>query len=202
MENFNQKEELIKESIKEIENLDFIGNQDKVDIILTYKKFKPSSKIELFFKPGYKSYSEQDFKANIGKAERIFKNLSLPYDMEISKESDLHVAIFYIGRDNECLDKIKKAFAEKGNGNNNKDLIIGKELGYPTTAIEGYRSKKIKKSDSLPEEVRNSGYIKFLNFQLSEDHWEEELKTVKERADALRGISPDLYQKIIAVDKK
>ena len=113
MENFNQKKELIKESIKEIENLDFIGNQDKVDIILTYKNLSRPVKLSYFFKPGYKSYSEQDFKANIGKAERIFKNLSLPYDMEISKESDLHVAIFYIGRDNECLDKIKKPLQKK-----------------------------------------------------------------------------------------
>ena len=200
MENFIKKEELIKESIREITSLDFMGNQDKVDIILTYKQFKPAGKIELFFKPGYKSYSEQDFETNIEKVEKIFKDLSLPYELEISKEKDFHIAVFYIGKDSECRDRIKRAFSEKDN--DRKDLIVGKELGYPSTAIEGYRNRKIKKFNSLPEEVRNSEYIKFLNFQLSEDHWEEEFETVKERADELQKISPDLYQKIVAVDKK
>ena len=86
------------------------------DIILTYKKFKPSSKIELFFKPGYESYSEQDFKANIDKVERIFKDLSLQYVLEISREEkDLHIAVFYIGKDSECRDRIKDAFSKKDN---------------------------------------------------------------------------------------
>lgn len=200
MENFNQKEELTKEAIKEIENLDFIDNQSKVDIILTYKKVKPSSKVELFFKPGYESYSERDFKANIDKVERIFKDLSLRYVLEISEEEkDFRVAVFYIGKDIECRDRIKNAFGEKDN--DKKDLNAGNELGYPPTAIEGYRSGKIKKFDSLPEEVRNSEYVKFLNFLLSEDHWEDELKAVKERANALKEISPELYRKITATDK-
>lgn len=200
MENFNQKEELTKEAIKEIENLDFMDNQGKVDIILTYKKFKPSSKIELFFKPGYESYSERDFKANTDKIEKIFKDLSLAYILEISEEEkDSRVAVFYIGKDSECRDRIKDAFGEKNN--NKKDLKVGNELGYPPTAIEGYRNRKIKKFNSLPEEVRNSEYVKFLNFLLSEDHWEDELEVVKERANALKEISPELYQKITTADK-
>ena len=154
----------------------------------------------MFFKPGYESYSEQDFKANIDKVERIFKDLSLQYVLEISREEkDLHIAVFYIGKDSECRDRIKDAFSKKDN--DKKDLIIGNELGYPLTAIEGYRNRKIKKFDSLPEEVRNSEYVKFLNFRLSEDHWEEELKIVKDRADALKEISPELYRKIATADK-
>lgn len=200
MENYYCKEELIMESIKEIEGFDFLDDQSKVDIILTLRKKKPSSKIELFFKPGYESYTKEDFKNNLDKIEGVFKNTSLPYDLEISKENDFHVAVFYVGQDNEHLNKIRKAFSEKDEAK--RDLIIGKELGYPASATEGYRSKKIKKNDSLPEEVKNSEHINFLNFRLSEDHWEDELKTIKERADTLREISPSLYQKVVTASKK
>ncbi len=200
MENYYRKEELIMESFKEIEGFDFLDDQSKVDIILTLKKKKPSSKIELFFKPGYESYTKEDFKNNLDKIEGVFKNTSLPYDLEISKENDFHVAVFYVGQDNEHLDKIKKAFSEKENVK--RDLVIGENLGYPKTAIEGYISRKFKKNDSLPEKVKNSEYINFLNFKLSEEHWEDELKAVKERSDALKQISPNLYRKIVENNKK
>jgi hypothetical protein len=55
---------------------------------------------------------------------------------------------------------------------------------------------------SLPEEVRDDDAMAFLNFRLSRGHWQEELKEVKKRAEVIRMTTPELYEKIVALNKK
>lgn len=92
----------------------------------------------------------------------------------------------------------------------------GRMSGYPESAVENYARdmEQIKKPDITEEEVYNvlsksSGNLKvppeilkedfmvFLDFKLSATNWQEELKTVKKRAEAISKFDPLLYKRIV-----
>lgn len=188
----NKKETL--EILKNLENFDFLANQHKIDIICVYKGIKPASKIELLYRPGYPSYIKKDFQSNLSLLKDVLKSLNLSSSMDIDdSDNEETVTTFYIGKNQQNLQEVIEAFS---NIEEDRDKIIGKALGYPKTAINNYPNK-IKSIDSLPEEVKNSEYIKFLNFRLSEDYWQEEIEEVKKRAATIKEVDENFYNTII-----
>ncbi|HBM45998.1 MAG: hypothetical protein UT05_C0001G0025 [Parcubacteria group bacterium GW2011_GWF2_38_76] len=194
-----ENKEIILETLKNLENFDFLPNQNKVDLICVYQKIKPASKIEIFFKPGYQSYTEGDFKHNLSSLKTVLDDLGLPYNVHVDDfDKEEVAAIFYVGKDQHSLHETMKAFQDS---TKDRDKVIGKSLGYPETAIQAYSERKLKKISALPEEIRKSEYIKFLNFQLSEDHWQDEVEDVKKRAKLIKEVDETFYRKIINSQK-
>lgn len=106
-------------------------------------------------------------------------------------------------RDLETLDRLKQAFVK------NNDKEIGFILGYPESAINAYiEGKKFDEADykNLPakekEKLKKGEILNFINFGLSKNNWQEELKIIQEYQKLIRQKSPNIYKEILTRSKK
>jgi len=83
-----------------------------------------------------------------------------------------------------------------------RTIAEGRLFGFPETAIEGYISGKRKDNETLPDDIRRSDAMTFLNFRLSEGHWADEWKTVEARAETVRSLAPEVYDATIKEAKQ
>jgi hypothetical protein len=212
---FNKDKE--KFDIEQIENLNFLGTQDRMILILTYLGEKPVTKIEV-------SYIEQHPYADLNeiilerkKLERLLKKLGLKFKIikRIIVDENGFEEInfeFLISRDKKKIEELEKAI------NENDERKMGELYGYPKTAVDAYvKSRRFLKEhkkdelesifdrkkwfDSLSEEERSKlieeGVLNFQTFTFSKKHWREELDVVRKWQSIIREKAPRLYQEII-----
>ncbi len=162
---------------------------------------KPVCDIELY-NPDRSAYQNEtsyqewnrEYQNTVSKLEELLKKFSLPYSLTFHKKDDrddeprYEVAIFLVGKDEASLQALLDSDSAEE---------AGHAFGMPDTAVSAYVDSKIKNRETLPSEVLSSDYIHFLDFRLSEDHWQEELESVKRRAEEVKRLTPDLYEKII-----
>ena len=78
------------------------------------------------------------------------------------------------------------------------DKAIGMVLGFPETAIEAFIGERRALSrKKLPDDVRKSESVRFCDFMLSEDNWQEEIKQGQRYADFIKKVSPKIYQEFM-----
>jgi hypothetical protein len=216
---FNKDKE--KVDIEQIENLDFLGTQDRMILILTYLGEKPVTKIELSYIEQYPYTDLNEIILKREKLERLLKKLGLKFKIIkriIVNENGFEEITFefLISRDKKKIEELEKAI------NENDSRKMGELYGYPKTAVDAYvKSMRILKEkrknkrdillesifdrkkwfDSLSEEERSKlieeGVLNFLTFTFSKKHWREELDVVRKWQSIIKEKSPRLYQEII-----
>jgi hypothetical protein len=190
------------ESMDAIPNL---TNQDKMNILLVFKGLKPATILE-FVAPAH------DEHANIEIAEYVqglcellqSQNFLVHKDCEDENANsgeegfarDFNHYSVYTAKTPENLSMLVESDTEEDR--KTKDYKRGKVLGYPDTAIHAWIDGNILKDvQELPEDVRDSGVLKFVNFRLSRDHWRDELEQVSNEALTVKEMSPALYDDIL-----
>ena len=196
--------------VEKIENEENFDNVDKEFLILVLAGEKPVAGLTLHQKSGENS---EDFTRRVQKVRGLLAETGLPYEeektdiqgeAESGKNDQYSVYDFYISRDPQIA-KEAMALASKKNDDRHtpeSQERFGLLMGYPKTAVEAY-IKNINDPRSqepeLPEDVEFAEYMDFKNFVVSQDHWREELETVKRWAETIREIAPDLYKKITSM---
>jgi hypothetical protein len=209
-----EMEEKEKIAIEKIENLD-LGMQDRMNLVLTYLKEKPTSEIEISYdsKNPYveledvllkKESLQRDLEA-IGLKFKILERETIDEDGFDQKEFR-----FLIGKNEKDLQDLEKAFLA------NDREKMGKLFGYPETAVKAYLKgmEKVKVGgvmdtildtkkwwqDLSPKEKESfleECVLNFRNFALSKEHWREELEVIRRWQRIIREKASKLYQEII-----
>src|SRR3989344_3823675 len=97
-----------------------------------------------------------------------------------------------IGSTGENLNRLVEAIAS---GNHES---IGGALGYPPTAIEAFAGKRTRLDlKKIPREILLGDGMTFVTPTLSQDNWENEIKTGEQYAQFLKKESPELYKLIM-----
>jgi len=196
----------------QLEDFPIFGDQDKAYLVLVSEGLKKVCDIEIYnpVKAAYKKEHEGDYEKNTREFEKsierlkiILKEYNLPFSLKreyMEAEGDnpgYDAATFDIGKDQESLDALVEINKEPND--EIREAQRGRMFEIPDTAIKNWiRGGNFKDHLTLPEDVQGSEYFHFIDFALSEDHWEEELETVKQRAETIKRITPQLYEKIIS----
>lgn len=97
-----------------------------------------------------------------------------------------------VGSTGENLNRLVEAIASGDHE------AIGKALGYPPTAVEAFAGKRAKLDlKKVPKEILLGSGMTFITPTLSQDNWENEIKTGEEYAQFLKKESPELYKLIM-----
>ncbi|GEM_PF-2771155 len=199
--------------LAELDNHPLLTDQDRSHILLVLEGLKQACVIELVNpdKAGYVSGHEdeyeqntEDFNNTVRELEELFRKLNIPYYMlaeHVEEEEGLAACTvneFFIGKDPGTLEKLKNMEAEPDD--EKKQTEFARIMDIPATAIDAWNHGNIKDPKTLPDSIKKSELINFVDFALSADHWQEELEFVKKRADAIKNLAPDLYTKIVDAD--
>lgn len=99
-----------------------------------------------------------------------------------------------VAQDEQILEELRRVQdLEDGHQHN---IELGHLLGYPDTAVKAFGNHEIIDRDLLPASVHESGILEFVTFSFSEDHWREELETLKEQIRSVADIDPELMNKV------
>lgn len=204
------KEEKREFLLAELENCELVTDQDRTHLILVMEGLKDVCNVELvnpsesaYGHNGGESYTEntQEFHRNRERLESTLKKLNLPYEIIAGRhEAEDHGGMDYdffefdIGKDQASLDLLHRAGQEIDP--EKKQEALGRVFGIPPTAVKAWKERKIKQHNTLPADILESDAAKFIDFALSEDHWQEEFEVVRQRAETIKRLAPDLYRKM------
>lgn len=184
----------------ELKDFEIITDQDRVFLLLVLEGLKSVCDIELV-NPDHSTYENEtdyqewnrEYQKAISKLEELLKRFHLPYTLEHYRKEGQYPydgVLFSVGKDEVSLQALHNIRSEEE---------FGHVFEIPDTAISGYvNGRSLNDLDTLPDSVKDSDYFHFLDFRLSEDHWEEELEFVKRRAEQVKRLAPDLYTKIVS----
>ena len=193
-----------RETIERMENLS-LGNQDKMNLILTFLGEKPTSEVEIDYDSKIPLVELEEV---LAKKENLEKNLSdvglkfkiLERERTDENGFDHKNFQFLIGKNEEKIEQLEKAILDE---DVKKQGIL---FGYPESAVEAF-SKGIKElfihedwwqtlSEKEKEDISKEGVLNFKNFQFSKKHWRKELETVRKWQGITEEKAPKLYQEI------
>jgi len=189
--------------IEKLEALDCYDG-DKISILLTYKKLALANHVMLgkYFEEGLTDEQRQKCIVDF---EEVCKDMGLYFEQfKNTIEGYEETLNYFISSTVEGLEGIKKANYK----DNKESLLTGTLLGYPASAVKAYVEGEEKllpveaEKTTIPEQIINSGYMVFLQFRLSKEHWEDELETVKKWSDEVKRFDPALYEREVARYKK
>lgn len=158
------------------------SGQDKMAILLTVAGIKPASAVSL----GYYPENEPDYLAkknnDVEKAKDLLTKLGLKIvyeenhyeEDEEDAEPERFICSFYISNNSELAEEMKQAF------NEGADEKIGELLGIPLTARKAFIKNSILPQD-VPDLVQVTPEYKVSYFLLSQEHYKEELRFLKEK---------------------
>ena len=178
----------MKKKISKIEQLNF-GNQQKAGLILVLLGEKPAVEVALY-----------DWNDPPGKFAEVIKEIGLNFE-ELNFEdraftSPKLVTRFAIARDKETVLSLRSLDPARDHRE------YGLLMGYPESAVEAFvKSKEIKQTrqkDGGPtwKLIKDRSVV---NFALSKDNWQDEIKTSERWNEVLRKYAPELYKKIQGV---
>jgi hypothetical protein len=203
--------EVSPEVVKKIEAFDErnLHNTEKESLILILAGAKPAT--EVSFQQGL-SESKEDFLERVQSARQLFQESGIAIaenektvqvkTEDTGKEQPWTVVDFFLSRDSAKAEQAKAlAYSNRPEDEENFGLL----MGYPKTAVESYiksLDEKYSQEPELPEEIDFAEYMEFKNFIISKDHWQDELETVKQWAETIRTVAPDLYREITNIRKR
>jgi hypothetical protein len=178
----------------------FLSGNDKADIILLSEEKKKAAIISIIGRLKDKGTTEERFEQSVAHLQRILNDAKLPNDLIKDRDGKFIDASFYVGSNMTTIAELR---AIRDSMHDQKRTIAeGRLFGFPETAIEGYISGKRKDNETLPDDIRRSDAMTFLNFRLSEGHWADEWKTVEARAETVRSLAPEVYDATIKEAKQ
>lgn len=125
-----------------------------------------------------------------GGIRMIIELLHLPYVIENKQ--------IFVGKDIESFEALRDA--TKIEKKPEYILTLGKALGYPTTAVEGFINNELIERDELPDDIKNQRILNLIDFRLSKSHWREELDMVREQAGSIKDLVPDIYEQVNEIE--
>lgn len=86
------------------------------------------------------------------------------------------------------------------------DTTRGTLFQIPQTAFAAWERRNkdpqaIISTEELPQTVRESGVLRFLDFHLSRDHWEKEIQVAYDRMESTKQQDPRLYEEIMQTER-
>lgn len=196
-----------RKKIELIEKSSFLDTNEKIDLVLLLLEKKQTAWMgdcRIIRKKGQKAKFLNYLAEKKEKTENFLNELGFVYQSEKLKIED-EVIIGYdikVSKDEKSLSKLIKACEKK----DNKE--IGLMLDYPKTAVEAYpnnlldfREWQKRLSNKEKKKLIKSNVLKFLNFQPSKDHWQEELEMVKENQNLINEETPLLYKEVIKLEE-
>jgi hypothetical protein len=195
----NSKDKQIEE---ELLNSDALFLDDKVNIFLTAKGVKPASEIHRAYESEFEDTSPREaYEKEVAQIRATVQGLGVPTEEVVDEVfPGEEVTRFLIGKDDEHL---RRLIASYTRGYIVNTRLFGLAVGYPETAVNAYENDPFHRKEGisieeLPEEVRNSDWIKFLSFGLSRSNWREELSQVKRYAETIQLFAPKLYKEVLS----
>lgn len=162
---------------KIIENLARVQNlKDQLALALLIKAEKPACV----------------FNPQVQGVRQIVAMLNLPSQIRLPDRSIL------VGRDPAALEQLLEAedLPDTPEMKDNHAKAMGRALGYPETAVQGWGDETFNWYTDLPEEIRASGILEVSNFGFSKDHWREELALLIKQVESVKDIAPQVYNRI------
>jgi len=201
-----------KADIAKIENLNFLGTQDRMNLILTYWGEKPVSEIEMYYDEANPLLEPEEILRAKNNLETALDALGLKFKATQQEQIDedgfeQKKFQFFVGKNEDNLKELEMAFLEQ---NNEK---IGKLLGYPETAVkafaQGIQQKNLFEmmldekewwqnlSKTEKESLLQEGVLNFASFKFSKEHWKEELDIIRKWQMQIKEKAPQLYATIM-----
>ncbi len=174
-----------------------IDDNLKCDLILCWYGFKPATEISLMNQEQCSQF--EDFCIRSG--FHFLRMTSL-----MIQKSGAHISTkrpaYIISRNERDLEELGFLLEGKGDSalKEGRDAAFGTVYGFPATAVAMFNdeSRRVKWDHTeLPEGVRAGEILPFVQFILSKDNWQAELAEVEKWAQAIKKISPPLYDRII-----
>lgn len=192
--------------VRQIETLNLDPRQ-KGDIILVSMGLKPSAWIGFDAKIWHEGKIPRIFKteedienlyAVIRESKLSFKILPRKIRTERQSIQKKEINVYHdnveilIGLNDETLENLSRALESKNHE------LIGRTLGIPETAIEAFIGKRQKLNlRTIPQkELTSESFLFSPTPTLSKDNWQNEIQEGKRRAEALKTISPAVYENI------
>jgi hypothetical protein len=167
--------------------------ENKADLLLVHKKVKPAAIITFSYGININSVEEM-LRDDMKSTKKALSISGLPYCSQRNlDEEEGYVGIrFFIGKNKQSL---RELLAEHRENN------VGLALGYPKTAVEAFNKGIEHKADlfALPRDIF-AFYMNFRFFVLSQSHWQEEMKLIRNWASVIEGTAPKLYKKMLSVN--
>lgn len=197
----------IEKEIGKIEKSKILETDQKLDLISFFllkerKVVYPGNHKIIELKEEEEKIKEK-FTKEIEEIKKFFELFSLPYSIIDQLKTEGNIVGFNMaaGKTKEDLEKFLKAVKE------NDDKTKGYLLGYPKTAVEAYGTEdslyfeeffaqKLSEEEQRKLEEEEEA-LKFLYFQPSKKHWQEELNEVRKLQSLIKERAPILYQEII-----
>lgn len=162
-----------KEKVANFENLN-MGAYPQAELILIFLGLKPATEVDV-----------APWNDSPQKIAQAIKDAGLIVAKKNSKDvNGKKFTILAIARDKETLLRLKQA---EGNKDHQE---YGRLMGYPDTAIDAF----LDDEKLLPEKDYPDMTDKFMNFKLSKDHWQEEIKVITKWSQAIKQYAPKVYE--------
>ncbi len=159
--------------ITNFENLE-IGSFPSAELMLIFLGYKPATEVAL-----------APWNDPPEKVVKTLRDSGLIAGIKNYKDvNGKKFAIVAVAKDKETMERLKKAEADADHEE------YGRLMGYPDTAIDAFMHKE----KLLPEVDYPEKNDKTLDFKLSKDHWQEEIKVIKKWSQAIKQYSPKIYE--------
>lgn len=192
----SEKNPEIQFAIEQLLKIQSIPDSARSNIMQLFLRLKPACEFSILFEnETSKAYSREDFNRDKTSLESVFNILGLKYKISEEETSEFNPNLqeveFYIGQDEGKLNNLHEAWRLKVG--QERDLKVGRALGFPETAIQSWvNHDSIKLSELPPNAAQEFRQAEFLP---SRQHWQEELKEVRRRNEAVKSIAPKLFDK-------
>ncbi len=181
-------------AIEQLLNIQSIPDSARSNVMLVFLGLKPACKFSISFEgETSKGYSRENFNKDKLTLESVFNTLGLKYKVseEETTEYNLQEVTFYLGHDDDKLKNLYEAW--KLDVGQERDIKVGRALGFPETAIQSWVDHDIIKFSDLPPAAAQE--FKRAEFVPSREYWQEELNEVRRRNKAVKSIAPKLFEK-------
>jgi hypothetical protein len=185
--------EKVKEQLNKLEQLTILPDSELLQVVLVHLDLKPAAVITV---PVWEPLADldQSFRSELQQLTAIFRQMGIFYEKKthqvLTEEAgDLPEEIFYISKSPQHTVKLRDAF---GRGN---EQLRAELLGYPQTAIEAFMKGESASIDNL--EINDQPEEPFLYFRPSQNHWQEELATLRPKIATVKTLMPRLYERLM-----
>ena len=120
------------------------------------------------------------------------------FNIEDGEKAGRHYELIY-AKEKSDLDELEEV-VEKGINSEDYHEKIGELLSIPESSVKAFTEgdEQLLSDKEARKRLRDieEGLDNFLNFRMSKDNFEKELEFVKDRAEKIKRVSPEIYKEI------
>lgn len=173
---------------------------EKVNIILVIAGVRPATVLDFEIPITSNHFqAEKELSDTVQAIEGLVKSSGLAFHVSNVERSDFQgtgqaslACHIFVAQDVTIVSQVVSAWQTKNT------VEIGRLLGFPRTAVEGFATSLQGKQDlkELPPDLKKEPWAKFLQYRISEN-WKEEIKTAQSWASTIEKLAPHLYDRIV-----